>query len=202
MPDYNNIAWIYDFLTKLVFGSKQDKANKVFLGEIPLEARVLVVGGGTGKIIEYLNNLGRNLEVDYVESSSKMLVLSKKRTNQSLKLNFHQLSILNYTGKDYDVIITNFFFDQFPQQLGQEIANHLSPKLKRNGFIIFSDFIEVKNLWDSFISKAAIVFLRLTANLQINCLPDYGEQFRNANLKQVNVSKTSGNIIASILIPI
>jgi len=202
MPNYNNIVWIYDFLSKMVFGKKQDYTNKLFLGEIPAKARVLVVGGGTGKIIEYLNDLERDLEVDYVDISSKMIARSKRRANKSLKLSFYCQSIIDFTGQDYDVIIANFFFDQLPQKIGQKIAINLRRKLNKGGFIIFSDFIETKNLWDRFILAAMISFFRFTANLNINCLPDYGRLFRQANLIQVRSSHSSRNIISSIIYPI
>ena len=202
MPNYNRIAWIYSFLLKLVFGNRQYVANTEYIGEIPSDARVLVVGGGTGKIIECLDKLNKNLELDYVEISSNMLDRSKKRVHKTLKLKFHHQPILNFSLKGYDVIITNFFFDQFSQKLGQEIAMHLSTKLNRHGFIIFSDFVFANNLWDRFISLSTISFFRITANLKINRLPDYEEQFNYASLKQVKVSKTSRNMIAAILSPI
>ena len=54
MPNYNNIAWIYDWLAKVVFGRKQELASRAFLRIIPNDAKILVIGGGTGKIINYL----------------------------------------------------------------------------------------------------------------------------------------------------
>ena len=151
MPDYNSIAWIYDFLVRLVFGKKQDRANKEFLKLIPHEARVLVIGGGTGKIINYLDKLDKSLEVDYVEISSQMNALSKRRVNRTLALTFYYESILDFEGNGYDIILANFFFDQFPQSVGQEIAVHLYPKLKKDGFMIFSDFITTNNFCDRLI---------------------------------------------------
>ena len=99
MPNYNRIAWIYSFLLKLVFGNRQYVANTEYIGEIPSDARVLVVGGGTGKIIECLDKLNKNLELDYVEISSSLLDRSKKRVHNRLKLKFHHQPILNFSLK-------------------------------------------------------------------------------------------------------
>ena len=202
MPDYNSIAWIYDFLVRLVFGKKQDRANKEFLKLIPHEARVLVIGGGTGKIINYLDKLDKSLEVDYVEISSQMNALSKRRVNRTLALTFYYESILDFEGNGYDIILANFFFDQFPQSVGQEIAVHLYPKLKKDGFMIFSDFITTNNFCDRLIIAISIVFLRVTADLRIRRLPNYSDLFVNAKFKQGETKQISRNIISALLYPI
>ena len=201
MPNYNNIAWIYDLLTKLVFGNKQDRANKEFIGKIPKKSRVLIVGGGTGKIINDLDKLDKNLEIDYVEISSNMNELSRRRTNRTLVLSFYNKSILDFDKKGYDVIIANFFFDQFPQSVGQEIAMHLYPKLKKDGFMIFSDFIPNDNFLDGFITALSFAFLRITANLDSRKLPHYTELFTGAKFKQGETTQISRNIIAALWYP-
>ena len=202
MPDYNSIAWIYDLLAKLVFGNKQDRANREFIKRIPGKSRVLIVGGGTGKIINDLDKLNKNLEVDYVEISSKMNVLSKRRGNKTLKLTFYNKSILDFEKKGYDVIITNFFFDQFPQSVGQEITRHLYPKLGKDGFMIFSDFIPNDNFLDRLITALSFAFLRITANLDTTRLPDYTEMFSSTQFKQGETIQISRNIIAALWYPI
>lgn len=202
MPNYNFIAWIYDLFVKLVFGNRQERANNEFIGKIPDKSRVLIVGGGTGKIINELDKLDKSLEVDYVEISSKMILISKRRTNRALSLTFYNKSIVDFDRKGYDVIITNFFLDQFTQSVGQEIAIHLYSKLKKDGFLIFSDFIPTNNLFDRFIIAVSFSFLRLTANLGTNRLPDYNDLFIKAKFKQRESTQISRNIISALLYPV
>ena len=77
--NFNLIAPVYDFLAKMVFGSHLKKAQTIFLNQIKEGDRVLVVGGGTGWILEELNQLNKPIKVVYVEPSTKMMSLSKAR---------------------------------------------------------------------------------------------------------------------------
>ena len=94
MPNYNHLAWIYDWLAKIVFGNNQEIAKQAFLTHIPDKAKVLIVGGGTGKIIDYLRDLNKQLVVDFVEPSANMMIRAKKREVSHLQINFYRRSIL------------------------------------------------------------------------------------------------------------
>jgi ubiquinone/menaquinone biosynthesis C-methylase UbiE len=197
MPNYNHIAWIYDWLAKVVFGGKQEQAKQVFLAKIPDKAKILVVGGGTGKIIDYLRDLNKELEVDFVEQSANMLFYARKRAVTHLKINFHQQSILDFETTDYDVIITNFFFDQFFQHQVQLILQHLKTKIKPGGLLIFSDFINTNHLWDSFVTRLMFGFFQLTARIRTNTLPPYNFIFSSQGFYVGESKKISRNILAA-----
>jgi len=198
MVNYNRIAWIYDFLANIVLGKKLEEANRAFLNRIPPRAKVLVVGGGTGKIIEYLDDLDSDINVDYVELSSKMTLLSKRRQRKTIDLNFYNISIIDLEESEYDVIIANFFFDQFEVEKSREILTHLKEKLKMNGFLILNDFIYSAKMIDKIIMFLMIYFFRLSAQIEIKRLPEYPQVLPVVGFSNTASLKISRNICASI----
>jgi ubiquinone/menaquinone biosynthesis C-methylase UbiE len=197
MPNYNHIAWIYDWLAKIVYGRKQELAMQAFLSIIPDTAKILVVGGGTGKIIDYLRNLNKQLEIDFVEPSTNMMSQAKKRKLSHLQINFCQQSILDFKTVDYDVILTNFFFDQFTHDQAQIILQHLKPKLRSNGILIFSDFINTNHIWDKLVTRLMFYFFQLTANIKTNNFPPYNYLFSALGFYKGSSKKISRNILAT-----
>ena len=197
MPNYNHIAWIYDWLAKIVFGRKQELAMQAFLSVIPDTAKILVVGGGTGKIIDYLRKLHKQLEIDFVEPSANMMYQAKKREVSNLQINFYQQSILDIKTADYDVVLTSFFFDQFTDGQAQLILQHLKPKLRSNGILIFSDFINTNHLWDKLVTRLMFYFFQLTVNIKTNNFPPYNYIFSALGFCTGSSKKISRNILAT-----
>ena len=198
IPDYNNIAWIYDWLAKIVFGRKLELAKQAYLAQIPKNANVLVVGGGTGKILDYLRDLDKQLKVDFIEQSEAMILRAKKRKTTGLRLNFYNHSILDLKTTDYDVVLTNFFFDQFSKDQAYLVLQHLKPKLRRNGILVFSDFISTNHWWDKLIVRLMYFFFQLTVNMQANALPPYNYLFSSHNYYPISSKKIGRNIIATV----
>ena len=78
--NYNNSAWFYDFLTGLVFGRTLFRAQVYLLNNIRPGNKILIAGGGTGKILEAITSIYKTgLKITYVDVSEKMIVASKKR---------------------------------------------------------------------------------------------------------------------------
>src|SRR5689334_3514018 len=55
MPNnYNSVAFFYDSLNRIVFGNSTIRSQVWLLQQIPANASILVIGGGTGWILEKL----------------------------------------------------------------------------------------------------------------------------------------------------
>ncbi len=57
MNGFNRIAGVYDFLAKLVFGKHIRRSQEHFLKMVIQQNKVLVLGGGSGWILESINAL-------------------------------------------------------------------------------------------------------------------------------------------------
>ncbi len=195
--NYKYIAWIYDWLANLVFGNKLELAKRAFISDIPEGAKILVVGGGTGSIIEYLALLNKHLHVDFVEQSKYMIGYAKKRNVASLEIAFYNQSILDLNLMGYDVVITNFFFDQFNQTEAKNILQHIRSKLNPSGVIIFSDFIHTNHRWDKFVIWFMFVFFRLTTTISANALSPFSLMFTTLGFHETSSRQIGRTIRAA-----
>jgi ubiquinone/menaquinone biosynthesis C-methylase UbiE len=78
--NFNNSAWFYDNLSRLVYGKALINAQVYLLQYIPTDSKILIVGGGTGWVLEELTKIHPSgLSITYVEVSANMMALSNKR---------------------------------------------------------------------------------------------------------------------------
>ncbi|HWV71292.1 MAG TPA: hypothetical protein VN040_06240, partial [Pseudosphingobacterium sp.] len=95
--NYDNIASLYDFLSRLVFFKAQVKAQVELLKHIQPKSTILIVGGGSGWILEELSNLyPEGLVIHYVEISAKMLARSRKRDYKKNEVLFFRAAMEDY----------------------------------------------------------------------------------------------------------
>lgn len=139
--NFDRVAWIYDTLSFLVYGNSIKKAQKYFLNKIISNSEVLIPGGGTGFILEYLSEMNIPLNITYIDNSSKMIRSSKKRKiNKELKVDFILGTESGDTDKKFDFIITNFFLDLFGEDRLKVVIGRLKNTLKADGKLIVTDF--------------------------------------------------------------
>ena len=197
-PDYNRISYQYDWLSKLVFGRKQELAKKAKIELIKPAQKILIVGGGTGSVLEYIAEVNGNATVDFVELSDRMLKYAQNRNIQGLKVSFFPLDIEEFEGSNYDIIITNFFFDQFTEEKTARILIQLKEKLNQNGLVLFSDFLNPIDVKNKAIHTIMKLYFRLTINLGVIRYPDYEKAFHLSGFHQISSSLIGKNIVAQV----
>lgn len=162
--NFNRIAPVYDALAQLVFGDKLKKVQQVYLDHLLMNDKVLIVGGGTGEILEWLPKEARVM-VDYLELSSAMINKARKRKSQALETNFINGDIVDHEGK-YDVIIASFFLDCFDQDDLEKVLHKLASLLKVEGKLLVTDFALTESQRDKLLQKVMHQFFKITANLR------------------------------------
>ena len=106
--NFDHIAPYYDTLATIVFGNKLSVAKGVFLDEIPASGQVLLVGEGTGNLLNLLLQREPTLTIDYLDASSKMIELTRKKVPPAA---IHRVRFLQGTHhhlpsqKKYDAVI-------------------------------------------------------------------------------------------------
>jgi ubiquinone/menaquinone biosynthesis C-methylase UbiE len=143
---------------------------------------VLVVGGGTGWILDEVSKLNRkNISIVYVEKSSKMIELSKKRKHENVAVEFVCSGIERYkTDEHFDVILTPFVFDNFIEKKIQYVFQRLDALLHQRGFWLYADFVnyqEVQRAWKQYFLKTMYIFFSLAANIETKKLIDMRPYF-------------------------
>lgn len=198
MPaDYNKIARFYDWLSRLVYGKSLIRSQRCLLSLIPAGSSVLVVGGGTGWILEDISKLPQpGISVTYVEQSASMMRLAKKREIGNLRVDFDCQPFETYGGmQKFDCLFTAYFLDNFSSVQLPSIFQKLSGLLKEGGIWLYADFVDQKKggpVWQKLLLKLMYLFFRICCGIEATKLADPGPLFATAYLPVFEKSGFSG----------
>ncbi len=184
MPvNYNRVAWFYDTLSRVVFGGAIVRAQTLYLPLLEAGDSILIVGGGTGWILERIANMSpKGFRITYVEASEEMIKRAKKRTIAQNEVFFINCPIEEFNSKNsFDVVITPFLFDNFLTHQAEKIFNHINKHLKNSGLWLYSDFRQPEKIWQKGMLKIMLLFFKLLCKVEANKLPDIETQFRKNN---------------------
>ena len=168
--NYDKIAPIYDMLSKLVFNRSQLLGQIEQLKNLSDNQHILICGGGSGKILDEISiRMPRGIQILYLDSSQKMIEIAETRNRESNIIEFVCQDILDFeTDKSFDIIITSFFFDNFPENKAICVFTKLDNLLVNNGLWFQNDFTLSSNKgiwWKSIMLKIMYLFFNLTSNL-------------------------------------
>lgn len=184
--DYNLIAPIYDLLGKLVYRGALHQSQLHFLSELPKGKSILIIGGGTGRIIQPVLELAQPSALYYLEMSGKMIALSQNRLKG---LSDHPVQFIHGTQDSlapnlkFDVVITPFFFDQFTYFRLAKIFLQLNQHCEPGSYWVWSDFVTPKKAYHRFLMKLMIWFFKASTNLDTDQVYDIYPVFELRNWK-------------------
>ena len=202
--NYDKIAGHYDTLSRLVFFKSQVNAQINQLRHIQGNSHVLIVGGGTGWILEELSKIYTSgLKIVYVEISAKMIALSQKRNHKNNHVEFVNIAIEDFkTDIVFDVILTPFLFDNFAEQRAAKVFGQLNVYLKKDGLWFLVDFSLDKtngNWWKWLLLRSMYGFFKLLGIVEANQLIDMNPYFVNANYLIVEERLYYGSFIKATI---
>jgi SAM-dependent methyltransferase len=214
MPNnYDPIAAYYDLVHRLFYGRAEINAQVELLSFIKPGDRLLIVGGGTGWILEEIAALYRSgLAITYIESSLAMMALSRKRDCGQNQVEFVEGSVEGWmrgTAEGwvegsvvrYDCILTGFFFDNFASDQAGRIVGELAPRLVAGGFWLFTDFYYQKGRgkwWQAILLKLMYVSARLIVKVEGKELIDMEPIFKGAGFEEEWAGYYYGRFIKAI----
>jgi len=184
--NYNNSAWFYDKLSKIIYGKALVRAQVYLLPLIPPKSNVLLAGGGTGWILEDIAKVrSSGLQITYVEVASKMVALARKKDPGGNKVTFINQPVENvYFDNEFDVVITPFLFDNFTEENLQKIFSHIHRVLKPGGLWLNVDFRLTSKWWQKVLLKSMLLFFRLVCNIETTKLPEIERCFKDYTIIQ------------------
>ncbi len=197
--NYNPVARYYDKLSRLVFGNNLLEAQSYFLDRIPPGSKVLIVGGGTGQILEEITRLQPSgLHITYIDSSTKMTDIARCKNITNNKVIFITAPVettnFEYT---FDVIITPFLFDNFKPDSAAKIFSAIDRYLAKDGLWLYTDFRNTKALRQKLLLKIMYAFFRLFCGIEATQLPDIKNCFENSGYAVVMGNTFMKGFIAS-----
>lgn len=190
LNNYDPIARNYDWLSRLIFRKSLILSQTCLLQHIPPGSNVLIVGGGTGWILEEIAKIHPSgLSITYVEISEKMIDLARKRDIKENQVIFVNKAIENYGDlSKYDIILTAFLFDNFSPEKAGKVFGGLARVLKKEGKWLFADFHIAQNngrWWQALLLKTMLAFFRMLCNIEAKDLAPMASIFRKNGFNEV-----------------
>jgi len=199
--NYDRVAGYYDWLSRLVFLRSQLDAQINQLQHIPNGSSFLIVGGGTGWILEEIAKTHSDLHIVYIEASAKMIAFSKRRSYGANVVEFQHIKIEDFTSSiNFDVIATPFLFDNLSEETIQVVFNQLTELLKDSGIWLFNDFTlkhKKGNWWKRLFIRSMYLFFKTMKSVDTQQLVDMEPYFKMAAYKIVEEKLYYGQFIES-----
>ena len=171
------------------------------LPAIPPGARVLIVGGGSGWILEAIASFqGIGLKITYVDASVKMIDLARQRdagNNEVLFMNAY-VEEANLGGP-FDIVFTPFLFDNFSAEHSRKIFSVLDERLHERGAWLYCDFTNNGRWWHKFLLKLMYLFFRIISRVEASRIPDMAGCFdKNGYHAQKEWQYMDGFIVSQV----
>ena len=197
--NYDNSASFYDSLSRLVFGKALVNAQVYLLPHIPANSNILIVGGGTGWILEEITKLQPSgLSITYVEISVKMMALSQQRNTGQNKVSYINQAMEQVDlPADFDVVITPFLFDNFTEENLPGIFSRIHKTLKPEGILFYTDFQLTGKWWQYAMLKSMLLFFKILCGVESWHLPDVAKQFSEYGYEVVEEKNFFGDFVVT-----
>lgn len=194
---FDGVAWCYDPLARLVFGREMVDSQTHYLGSIPPGSSVLILGGGTGWIVDELLERSPDCSVWYIEASRKMLQKARRR-GKSGRVHFIHGSWQDLPARQFDVVVTNYFLDLFTSKTLGKMIPVIAGSLHSDGLWLATDFTG-DSKWHRIMLRAMYWFFGLACEIEAKSLPAWEEAMTNAGFRQVANRRSFGGFMKSVL---
>jgi len=197
--NYNKSAWFYDTLARLVYGKALVNAQVYLLKHIPANTNILIVGGGTGWILEELAQIhSTGLKITYVEIAPNMMELSKKRNTGNNQVIFINEAIEDVNlSPDFDIAFTPFLLDNFTNENLNKIFHSIAVLLKPNALWLNASFQLTGKWWQMIMLQTMFIFFKITCGIEASKLPAINKVFEYENFKLVEQQSFFGDFIGA-----
>ena len=166
-------------------------AQLYLLDAIPAGARLLIVGGGTGWILEEIATLHpAGLSITYIDSSEKMIALSERRNAGNNKVSFEAIPVESVILDGmYDVVLTPFLLDNLTEVSMRKVCQSITAHLNPGGIWLYCDFEDGGKVWHKVLLKIMYLFFRLSCGIEASELPDVRAWFSEGKYKIIGERK-------------
>ena len=176
---FDRIAKYYDFS---IFKKWQKNVKNTAFEMIYIKdhSKVLDAGGGTGSLLDTLNQMNKNLQLYGIDISPVMLKIAKKK---SIRAHFKLSSVEEINEKEfYDYV---FSTDAFHHYENQDLAmQNFYRALKKEGYLIIIDFDF--RIFNNIFHKIEPGNSKMNSSLQLkNLFKKYG--FKEVKQKRVGL---------------
>jgi ubiquinone/menaquinone biosynthesis C-methylase UbiE len=193
--NFDSVALWYDTLAAWIFGKAIRQAQLETIAWIPDGSAVLIIGGGTGWLLQELLARKKLQKVVYLEASGRMLDLTRKKLKglspaltATVELRHGTEQRLN-PAEPFDVIVTHFFLDIFAPARLQQVTASLKKVLNPHGLWLITDFrlsgtqTGLRYWWKKVLVRSMYLFFRIFCRISGKTLPDFEHVFTELGMQ-------------------
>jgi SAM-dependent methyltransferase len=204
--DCDPLARWYRWLEYAGCGRALERRRFAFLPEMATARRALLLGDGDGRFLAALLRINPTVQVDAVDSSARMIALSRRRAAGSVeRVRFHcsDARTISLNANAYDLIVTHFFLDCFHQEEIPLLVSRISHAGTEAAMWAVSEFRQPANgptAWaEKGLLKGLYAFFRWTTGLQVRELPDHRTPLRRRGFVLVRDEPAHAGLLVSEL---
>jgi ubiquinone/menaquinone biosynthesis C-methylase UbiE len=202
------IAPLYRWLEYAVFGKALERCRLSHLEGLKSPQRALVAGDGDGRFLKALALRFPKTSIDYVDVSSGMLALARKRAGlrsppDAPPINFYQCDVrsIDWGDRYYDLIACHFLFDVFALVELSKVVDQLSQAAAPQAQWIVSEFDlppgRLQRLGAKLLLRIMYRFFRVATGLVNQELPDWRPLLRSKGFScEIRSSQRGGFIVS------
>jgi len=195
---FDFLAPFYDVLARFVIGKNIVNAQLHFLRSFKECNHILILGGGSGWILEPLCAACPDLQIDYIELSLKMINAAEKNSGKNGYVNFIQGTENDIPNRLYDGVITNFYLDMFEEKSLNSVIDKVRKSLTSSSLWVVTDFVD-GSTWNKMMLWLMYRFFRIIAWIEATHLPDWQNEMIHAGFTLSDSKKFKNGFIKSNL---
>jgi len=187
-PNFDALAPHYRWIEAVTFGPLLQWCRVALLSQMLAARRALVLGDGNGRFLAELLVANPTVIVDALDISPAMIELARRRVGSTNRVRFQlaDVRLATFPPAGYDLVVTNFFLDCFPQRDLEELIPRLVAALEPGGRWAVADFRLPERGWPRWAGHAALAvmyaFFKLATRLPAGRLVDPDPLFRQCGL--------------------
>ncbi len=189
---FDIVAPVYNLIGRLVFRDLLIESQTFFLDQINRDDQILIIGGGTGKLLDILSKCEK---IDYLEKSKKMIEIAGKRNSANNTVFIHEDFLKFESTLNYRVVICPFVLDCFDEHNLRLVLTKTKDLLVENGVLIVTDFDH--NETNATLSRMMHLFFRIFAQLESQNLKPIHDSILEAGFTVLNEKLFHQNMIFS-----
>lgn len=210
---FDRIAVCYDFLARLVFGKTLQQAQASWLDRLPPGGEIVILGGGSGRILKAMATLAPpQRAIHFVDSSARMIrraqrhAASLRRSAPDCSVQLHAMRVEDWCrdrthGTRLDAVVTPFFLDCFDGADLQGVMDGIDQVLRPGGLWLMTDFSASPKVVHRLTVGLMFAFFSTTCRLASRKLENYSgliEDRGYSPLGRMQLGSLAGPVISEL----
>jgi ubiquinone/menaquinone biosynthesis C-methylase UbiE len=195
---FDILAPYYDVMAQLVIGKSIVNAQLHFIKRFKKCSHLLILGGGSGWLLDSIFRECPEIKIDYVELSPGMINKARKRIGDNESINFILGTEDDIPDQLYDGVITNFYFDMFDEKGLPVVIEKIKNTLTDSALWVVTDFVNRRKT-DGVMLWLMYRFFRIIAHIEANQLTDWQGEMIRAKCQRLEAMKFKDGFILTSL---